>query len=69
MKLNHQGSKLREKKKPEPKPAAEKPAAVEKAPSAPKPAAAPAPVETEKKENITNQDSANSAASDNVTKE
>lgn len=69
MKLNHQGSKLREKKKPEPKPVAEKPAAVETAPSAPKPAAAPAPVETEKKENITNQDSANSAASDNVTKE
>lgn len=69
MKLNQLGSKLREKKKPEPKPVAEKPAAVETAPATPKPAAAPAPVETEKKENITNQDSADSAASDNVTKE
>lgn len=69
MKLNQLGSKLREKKKPEPKPVAEKLAAVETAPAAPKPAAAPAPVEPEKKENITNQDSADSAASDNVTKE
>lgn len=69
MKLNHQGSKLREKKKPEPKPVADKPAAVQTPPAESKPTVAPAPVETEKKENITNQDSANSAASDNVTKE
>ena len=68
MKLNHEGSKLREKKKPEPKPVAEKPTAVQ-TPSAESKPAASAPVETEKKENITNQDSANSAASDNVTKE
>ncbi|MBF0576348.1 4Fe-4S binding protein [Dysgonomonas sp. GY617] len=70
MKLNHLGSKLREKKKPEPKPVAEKPAAVQTPPAESKPAAAPAaPVEPEKKENIINQESADSATSDNVTKE
>lgn len=70
MKLNHEGSKLREKKKPEPKPVVEKPAAVAAPQVESKPAVAPAPaVEPEKKENITNQDNASSATSDNVTKE
>lgn len=66
MKLNQPDSKLREKKKPESKPAAEKPAVAQ---AEPKPTAAPAPVEAEKKENITNQENTNGAASDNVTKE
>lgn len=74
MKLNNLGSKLREKKKPEPKPAApvaekpavEKPAAVETPKVETQPVVAPAPAAPEKKESIIDQDS---AASDNVTKE
>lgn len=69
MRLNHAGSKLREKKKPEPKPVVDKPAAVVTPQAEPTSAVAPAPVESDKKENITNQDNASSAASDNVTKE
>lgn len=71
MKLNKPGSKLLEKKKPEPKPVpvVEK-AAVVQAPVDDSPVAvAPTSAETEKKENITSQDNANSATSDNVTKE
>lgn len=49
MKLNHEGSKLREKKKPEPKPAVEKPVVAEK------PAAEAKPVE--KKEEPTSDNS------------
>lgn len=71
IKLNKPGSKLREKKKPEPKPipVAEKPA-MEQTPSVEsEPVVVPASAEPEKKENITNQENTNSATSDNVTKE
>ena len=69
MRLNHVGSKLREKKKPEPKPVVDKPAAAVTTQAEATSAVAPAPVESEKKENITNQDNASNATSDNVTKE
>lgn len=64
MKLNQPGSKLREKKKPEPKPAAPQSSEGDV-----KPIVASASVESEKKENITNQENADNATSDNVTKE
>ena len=69
MRLNHVGSKLREKKKPEPKPVVDKPAAAVTPQAEATSAVAPAPVESEKKDNIINQDNASNATSDNVTKE
>lgn len=69
MKLNEEGSKLREKKKPTPKPVTEKPVEV-KAPSAESVSVdTSAAVDVDKKGNITNQNSTTSEASDNVTKE
>lgn len=69
--LNHPGSKLKEKKKPEPKPAAPKPVA--EAPAVkPEPAepavAVEAPVVEKKEDNVTTAPSTD-AGTDNVTKE
>lgn len=81
--LNHEGSKLKEKKKPEPKPVADKPAVEKSVAAAPAPApdanktetaaAAPQPVAEKKEENITDQNAAPKADAptdtDNATKE